>query len=138
MSGAGQRWWRIDSNSRLVLRRGWQQAFARSGHARTRLGRGVGWLRNSGPMARSVRDVALFLDVLAGHVVGDPYGAPDPVTSFRAAVDNPSRQLKIAVLPKSAITRGDSESEAALGSAAKIFEQLGHSVEAVDVDQAQD
>src|SRR5262249_13584668 len=88
----------------------------------------------SGPMARSVRDVALFLDVLAGHVVGDPYWAPDPVAAFRTAVDIPPRHLRIAVLPRSAITRGDSESEAALASAAKVFEELGHSVESVDTD----
>ncbi len=88
----------------------------------------------SGPMARSVRDVALFLDVLAGHVTGDPYWAPDPVASFRSAVSIPPRHLKIAVLPKSAITRGDSESEAAVQSAAKVFEELGHTVEPVNVD----
>jgi amidase len=87
-----------------------------------------------GPMARSVRDVALFMDVLAGHVVGDPYWAPDPVTSFRAAVDIAPRHLRIAVLPRSAISRGDSESEAALASAAKVFEELGHTVEAVKTD----
>ena len=87
-----------------------------------------------GPMARSVRDVAIFMDVLSGHVVGDPYWAPDPVASFRAAVDIAPRHLKIAVLPRSAISRGDPESEAALASAAKVFEELGHSVEAVDVD----
>ncbi len=88
----------------------------------------------TGPMARSVRDTALFMDVLAGHVTGDPYWAPDPVASFRSAVSIPPRHLKIAVLPKSAITRGDSESEAALASAAKVFEELGHTVEAVNVD----
>src|SRR5215469_16598484 len=85
-------------------------------------------------MTRSVRDVALFLDVLAGHVIGDPYWAPDPVAAFRTAVNIPPRHLKIAVLPRSAITRGDSESEAALASAAKVFEELGHSVEATNVD----
>jgi Asp-tRNA(Asn)/Glu-tRNA(Gln) amidotransferase A subunit family amidase len=88
----------------------------------------------SGPMARSVRDVALFLDVLAGHVVGDPYWTPDPVAAFRTAVDIPPRHLRIAVLPRSAITRGDSESEAMLASAAKVFEELGHTVEAVYSD----
>jgi len=88
----------------------------------------------SGPMARSVRDAALFLDVLSGHVYGDPYWAPDPVTSFRSAVDIPPRNLRIAVLPRSAITSGDSESEAALTSAARVFEELGHRVEQVEVD----
>ena len=88
----------------------------------------------TGPMARSVRDVALFMDVLAGHVAGDPYWAPDPVASFRSAVNIPPRHLKIAVLPRSAITSGDTESEAALASAAKVFEEFGHTVEAVKTD----
>jgi len=88
----------------------------------------------SGPMARSVQDVALFMDVLAGHVTGDPYWAPDPVASFRSAVNIPPRHLRIAVLPRSAITSGDAESEAALASAAKVFEELGHTVEPVTID----
>jgi len=50
-------------------------------------------------------------------VIGDPYWAPDPVAAFRTAVDIPPRHLRIAVLPRSAITSGDSESEAALASA---------------------
>ncbi|HUY28369.1 MAG TPA: amidase [Candidatus Binataceae bacterium] len=88
----------------------------------------------AGPMARSVRDVALFMDVLAAHVEGDPYWAPDPVTSFRSAVDLAPRNLRIAMLGRSAITRGDPESEAATESAAKVFEELGHRVEATKVD----
>ena len=88
----------------------------------------------AGPMARTVRDVALFMDVLAGHVKGDPYWAPDPVASFRSAVNIPPRHLKIAVLPRSAISKGDAESEAALASAAKVFEELGHTVEPVKID----
>ena len=88
----------------------------------------------TGPMARSVRDAALFMDVLAGHAKGDPYWAPDPVASFRSAVNIPPRHLKIALLPRSAISKGDSESEAALASAAKVFEELGHSVEPVKID----
>ena len=60
------------------------------------------------------------------------------MTSFRAAVDIPPRHLRIAVLPKSAITRGDSESEAALASAAKVFEELGHQVEPVGHNQRAD
>jgi len=88
----------------------------------------------TGPMARTVRDVAMFLDVMAGHSEGDPYWAPDPVTAFRFAVDIAPRNLKIAMLPRSAITRGDPESEAATESAAKVFEEMGHRVEPVKID----
>jgi amidase len=88
----------------------------------------------TGPMARTVRDVAAFMDVMAGHVEGDPYWAPDPVCSFRAAVEIAPRNLKIALLPRSAITRGDPESEAATEAAGKVFEAMGHHVEPVKVD----
>jgi amidase len=87
-----------------------------------------------GPMARTVGDVAMFMDVMSGHVEGDPYWAPDPVTSFRSAVDIAPRNLKIAILPRSAITRGDPESEAATEAAGKVFEEMGHHVEATKVD----
>jgi amidase len=90
----------------------------------------------AGPMARTVRDTAMFMDVLAGHVTGDPYWAPEPVTSFRAAVRIPPRNLRIAMLRRSAITRGDAESEAATEAAARVLEGLGHRVEQVDVDPA--
>src|SRR5262249_49548057 len=90
----------------------------------------------SGPMARSVRDDALFLDVLAGHVIGEPCWPLGPVGAVRTAVDIPPRHLRIAVLPRSAVTRGDPESEAALASAAKVFAELGHEVEAVKCDPA--
>jgi len=76
----------------------------------------------------------MFMDVMAGHVEGDPYWAPDPVTSFRSAVDIAPRNLKIAILPRSAITRGDPESEAATEAAGKVFEEMGHHVEATKVD----
>jgi Asp-tRNA(Asn)/Glu-tRNA(Gln) amidotransferase A subunit family amidase len=90
----------------------------------------------AGPMARTVRDTALFMDVLAGHVPGDPYWAPDPVASFRSAVRIPPKHMRIAMLGRSATTRGDAESEAATEAAAKVFEELGHRVERVEVDPA--
>ncbi len=90
----------------------------------------------TGPMARTVRDTAMFMDVLAGHVVGDPYWAPDPVASFQSAVRIPPKHLRIAMLKRSAITRGDAESEAATDAAAKVLEELGHRVEQVDLDPA--
>jgi amidase len=40
------------------------------------LGEAWAGFATSGPIARSVRDVAMFLDVLAGPVLGDPYWAP--------------------------------------------------------------
>ena len=44
-----------------------------------------------GPMARSVGDIALFLDAMAGYLASDPLGLPDPAGSFRAEGKRPAR-----------------------------------------------
>jgi amidase len=88
----------------------------------------------SGPMARSVRDVATMLDVLHGPVTGDPYWAPDPVTSFRAACDISPRHLKIGMITKTALSPVDPETIAALESAAKALEEMGHHIEPISTD----
>ena len=44
-----------------------------------------------GPMARSVDDLALFLDAMAGHLPGDPLTLPDPAGSFRDRTGPPKR-----------------------------------------------
>jgi Asp-tRNA(Asn)/Glu-tRNA(Gln) amidotransferase A subunit family amidase len=87
-----------------------------------------------GPMARSVRDVATMLDVLHGPVVGDPYWAPDPVTSFRAACDISPHHLKIGMISKTSLTKVDAETIAALEAAAKDFEDMRHNVEPISAD----
>ncbi|MGV9314522.1 amidase [Streptomyces sp. NPDC003691] len=50
----------------------------------------------NGPMARTVRDAALMLDVTAGPVTGEPYGLPAPSGSFLDACDRPPEGLKVA------------------------------------------
>lgn len=44
-------------------------------------------LATVGPIARTVRDAAAFLDVMAGRHVGDPFWLPDPEPSFLASAD---------------------------------------------------
>jgi len=88
----------------------------------------------SGPMARSVRDVATLLDVMHGPVVGDPYWAPEPVTSFKAAVGIAPRHLRIGMISKTSLAKVDSDTLAALDSAAKLFEEMGHRVEPLSCD----
>ncbi len=87
-----------------------------------------------GPMARSVLDVATMLDVMHGPVVGDPYWAPEPVTSFRSAVGIPPRKLRIGMITKTALAKVDSETIDALQSSARLFEEMGHRIEPLNVD----
>src|SRR5690242_7460318 len=44
-------------------------------------------LGTAGPLARTVRDAAAMLDVMAGRAVGDPSWAPEPEGTFLSACD---------------------------------------------------
>lgn len=52
-----------------------------------------------GPMARSVRDCALFLDAMAGFDPGQPTSFPAPEAPFGAAVERAEGRLRIAWSP---------------------------------------
>jgi len=90
----------------------------------------------SGPIARSVRDVAMFLDVLAGPVVGDPYWAPPNSEAFSTAVTRRPKKLRLATIYETAESKVDPEVTAATQSALKTFEEMGHSVEPIKLDPA--
>ncbi len=53
-------------------------------------------LSTSGPMARSVQDVALFLSAIAGNYAPDPTALADDPARFRAPLDAPMRGKRIA------------------------------------------
>jgi amidase len=99
-------------------------------------GEAWGGFATTGPMARSVRDVALFLDVLAGPVVGDPYWAPPPAEPFSAAVGKRPQKLRLASILESAEGKVDSEVRSATESALAAFQEMGHTVEPVQLDPA--
>lgn len=56
----------------------------------------LGTLAHAGPMARSVRDVATLLDVLAGPDPRDPNSLPAPGLSYRQAVEEHPGALRVA------------------------------------------
>ena len=87
-------------------------------------------LATAGPLARTVRDAAAFLDLLAGPAVGDPAWAPPPEGTFLAACDRAPRRLRIArfVEPVLADVAVDPECVAAWESASRLLESLGHEI----------
>ena len=78
-----------------------------------------GLLGVAGPMARTVRDVRILFEVLAGYDPLDPFSAPVPLR------DDPPQRLRIGLLDDPA----DPAITAAVQNAAKTLAGLGHTVE---------
>jgi amidase len=92
-------------------------------------------LGTAGPVARTVRDAAAMLDVLAGRRVGDPAWAPPPTTSFVSSCDREPGPLRIARFstPLVTDTAVDPECLRAYEDTATLLDGLGHAVEEVAV-----
>jgi amidase len=93
---------------------------------------GEGWagMAIDGFLTRSVRDTAVMLDACEGADLGAPYWAPPLARGHAAAISRPPRRLRVAVCDTT--LTGDPihpEVAAAVHSAAKLLESLGHVVE---------
>jgi amidase len=90
-------------------------------------------LATAGSIARTVRDAAALLDVLAGRRVGDPSWAPPPSESFLSSCDRDPGRLRIArfIEPVITDTAIDPACVQAWEDASRLLESLGHEV--VDV-----
>ncbi len=92
-------------------------------------------LATAGSIARTVRDAAAMLDVLAGRRVGDPAWAPPPSGTFVSACDRDPGRLRIARFSAPVITDTpiDPACLTAWEDASRLLEALGHDVEDVAV-----
>jgi len=89
-------------------------------------------LGTNGPLARTVRDAAAMLEVMAGRSVGDPYWAPQQ-GGFLAACDREPGPLRVGRFstPVIADVVVDPECLAGLDMTSALLEDLGHTVEDV-------
>jgi len=92
-------------------------------------------LATSGSIARTVRDAAAMLDVLAGRRVGDPFWAPPPSETFLVACDREPGPLRIARFIEPVITDTPIHPECvqAWEDASALLSSLGHEVENIEV-----
>ena len=92
-------------------------------------------LSTNGALARTVRDAAAFLDVMAGRSVGDPFWAPEPAGTFLEACDREPGRLRVARFVEPVIADADIDPECvrAWEDASHLLESLGHEVEDVPV-----
>jgi amidase len=97
----------------------------------------VGEFPVNGPIARTVRDAAALLDVMAGAFPDDPYPAPDlPVgETFLGAAGKEPGMLRIGRFCAPVIANVDVHPECleAYDAASGLLEQLGHVVEDIPV-----
>ncbi|MGZ4444538.1 MAG: amidase [Nocardioidaceae bacterium] len=94
-------------------------------------------LGTSGPLARTVRDAAAMLDVMAGRAVGDPTWAPPlpPGQTFLGWCDRPPGRLRVARFRAPVIADAPVHADvvAAYERASALLAELGHDVEDIDV-----
>jgi aspartyl-tRNA(Asn)/glutamyl-tRNA(Gln) amidotransferase subunit A len=90
-------------------------------------------LDHAGPLARSVKDAALLLQVLAGYDEEDPASIDVPVEDYLKDIEAGVKDWRIALAVGRFINAGDEEVRAAVRAAAQQFESLGARVEEVEV-----
>jgi Asp-tRNA(Asn)/Glu-tRNA(Gln) amidotransferase A subunit family amidase len=90
-------------------------------------------LVHAGPMARTVRDAALMLNVIAGPDERDLYSLPVDATDYLTASEGGIRGLRVAWSPTLSYAKVDPQVATITESAAKVFDDsLGCKVEAAD------
>lgn len=87
-----------------------------------------------GPMARNVEDLALLLDAMSGEHPADPLSLPALPTSFRLAMREVRKPLRVAYSPDLGITPVDPEVAAVTRKAATRFAEAGIAVEEAHPD----
>jgi aspartyl-tRNA(Asn)/glutamyl-tRNA(Gln) amidotransferase subunit A len=89
-----------------------------------------GWidLSTNGPMARTIADVALALDVAVGPDPTDLRSLPRPEASWLAALDDPHVPVRVAYAPTLGYATVDTEVREACDRAVGVLESLGAEV----------
>ena len=98
--------------------------------------RGEAWggFATRGPIARTVRDAALMLDVVSGPAIGDPYWAPPPERPFADAIKFVPKKLRLAAIADTRLGPVDHDVSRAFETACATMRQMGHAVETIDLD----
>jgi len=85
-----------------------------------------------GPMARTVEDAALMLDVMAGPHPVDPFALPEPEADYVAATNRPIDDLTIGFSPDLGSYPIEADVQETLADAVGAFEAAGATVERVE------
>jgi aspartyl-tRNA(Asn)/glutamyl-tRNA(Gln) amidotransferase subunit A len=86
----------------------------------------------SGPLTRSVRDAALWLDLTVGPHAEDPYSLPEPGFSYREIVRRDPPKLRIGYTTTLGYARCERQVVREVEAALKALAGAGHTVEPTD------
>lgn len=86
-----------------------------------------------GPLARTAEDAALLLEVLAGHDPLDSTSIDLPLPRYTQSVHQPLKGLRIGIVPEHFGKGLDSEVEAAVREAVRVYQSLGATVKEVSL-----
>lgn len=95
-------------------------------------------LDHAGPMARSVRDVAMLLNVIAGYDPADPGSHRVAVDDYSAELDEGIAGWRVGVIDDESLGQVDGEVMAAVREAVAVLEALGAWVEELAVPELPD
>jgi Asp-tRNA(Asn)/Glu-tRNA(Gln) amidotransferase A subunit family amidase len=82
-----------------------------------------------GPLTRTVKDAALYLDCVSGYHPSDPDSLPSPEYSFLQCIENIPINLRIAFSPTLGYARVQKDVMSLVENAVTSFEDMGHNVE---------
>jgi aspartyl-tRNA(Asn)/glutamyl-tRNA(Gln) amidotransferase subunit A len=82
-----------------------------------------------GPLTRTVKDAALYLDCTAGYHPCDPASLPPPERSYAKCLEVPPSKLRIAFSMTLGYAKVQKEVMGKVEEAVKAFEEAGHQVE---------
>ena len=91
-------------------------------------------LDHAGPLTRTVRDAAIVFAALAGFDPHDPASANVPAEDYLLHLEEGVRGWRVALAAGKYVGASNLEVSSAVEEAARVFEQLGASVEKVEMD----
>jgi len=85
-----------------------------------------------GPITRTVRDGAMYMDAVVGHHPADPDSLPHPGISYVETLEQLPPKLRIAWSATLGYAHLQSDVRREVEQAVRVFEKLGHSVEELE------
>ena len=82
-----------------------------------------------GPLTRTVKDAALYLDCASGYNPSDPDSLPSPEHSFLKCIEDIPTDLRIAFSPTLGYARVQKDVMSLAEKAVMSFEEMGHKIE---------